>query len=194
MQWFVLFLVMCLVAVIFDESVGKRTKRKHRTEVEDDVDELTYVDKEDFDSKIRKMKEKSDNLFEVISPEKRSEMEKEEFELRKNLIRASLNHGEISREKANALHILGRNLYKRGKYEDVLSISREITKIHEALDGPEHIKTADALGNVGATAFRLGFSEECELAMNRALYIIIKEYGPESKEVTLFFQRNYHFF
>ena len=65
-------------------------------------------------------------------------------------------------------------MYKQKRYEDVFDISKEIVRIHEVIDGVEAAKTAMALGNVGAVAHRLGKKSECALAMNRALYIMIR--------------------
>ena len=47
------------------------------------------------------------------------------------------------------------------------------------------IKRISALGNVGSVSFRLGRVEDCRVAMNRALHIMIMEYGDDSKEVLL---------
>ena len=109
----------------------------------------------------------------------------EEDGLRHNVEQAIKKHGEYSREKATALHELGRNVYQQGKFEDVVDVAEDIVKIHEVLDGPEAFITAEALGNVASVAFRLGKKETCRLAMERALYIMIKTYGAQSKEVLL---------
>ena len=83
------------------------------------------------------------------------------------------------------MHILGRNVYQQGKFEEVATIATDILKIHETLDGPEALITAEALGNVASVSFRLGRKKPCELAMDRALHIMIQQYGAQSKEVLL---------
>lgn len=47
------------------------------------------------------------------------------------------------------------------------------------------LKCCLALGNVGSVSFRLGRFQDCRVAMNRALHIMIMEYGDDSKEVLL---------
>lgn len=122
---------------------------------------------------------------ENLTPDKRKTYSEEERKLRRELERVKTQHGRVSSQYVNVLHQLGRAIYRQERYEEVLETAREIVKIHEAIDGPEHINTAKALTNVGSTANRLGKLKECEVAMNRALYIFIKVFGQEAKEVLL---------
>ena len=69
-------------------------------------------------------------------------LQAEENELRVNLLRAIVNHGDDSLEKATALHVLGRNLYHQRKYSYVAEVSNEIVRIHEKIDGSESIQVA----------------------------------------------------
>ncbi|KAJ1408433.1 hypothetical protein B484DRAFT_403539 [Ochromonadaceae sp. CCMP2298] len=72
-------------------------------------------------------------------------------------------NGEISLQHATALHALGGSLYELGRFEELLEMSKVIVRIHEQLEGPE----------------------KCEQAMLRMLYILVKDYGVNSKEVLL---------
>ena len=176
---------------------GKKTKKQKKktskpkktspTNAKEEI-EVTYANEEEKERKIRELREK----FSMDDQQDPTEVKKKmdalvaaEEGLRNNVYRAILNHGEFSKEKANALHILGRNVYQQGKFEDVATIATDILKIHETLDGPEALITAEALGNVASVSFRLGRKKPCELAMDRALHIIIKQYGAQSKEVLL---------
>lgn len=93
--------------------------------------------------------------------------------------------GRISAEYATSLHKLGRSLYKQYSFKELFQVAKDIVEIHEKIDGVESLKTANALGNLGSAAYRIKNKRETDLAMNRALYILIKLYGNESKEVLL---------
>ena len=166
---------------------SKKSTSAHEPGAEIEVD---YTNEEDKDRKLRQLRAK----LKAKQPEEDNEEEQarkmavfvgEEDGLRKNVLRAILNHGEFSKQKADALHKLGRNVYQQGKFEDVMEVAENIVKIHEQIDGPEAMITAEALGNVGSVAYRLGRKKQCRVAMERALYIIIKAFGADSKEVLL---------
>ena len=131
-----------------------------------------------------KDKEVIDTLSDGVDNQKQ-QLINEEVKLRKNVYRAALDYGDDSLEKANALHALGRVIYKQGKFQDLVDTAEEILRIHEEVDGPESLKVAQALGNVGSVSFRLGNIDKCQIAMNRALFILNKEYGKNSKEVLM---------
>jgi hypothetical protein len=122
-----------------------------------------------------------------LSESDRVRYQREEMQFRRNLESIRTQYGKMSSEYANGLHALGRVVYLQQKYKDVLTIAKEIVRIHERIDGPEHINTAKSLTNVGSTANRLKDMQECERAMNRALYIFLKHYGEDSKEVSQFY-------
>ena len=152
------------------------------------VEEVLFNSKEDMEEKLKKMqseKQKASLDDEPLPKKEIERLEKEEYELKKNLYRTAINHGEFSREKATALHALGGNLFKQRRYEDILELAEAIVTIHEKLDGVEHDKTGAALGNLGAVAFRIKEHKKCELAMKRLMYILVKKHGAESKEVLL---------
>lgn len=118
--------------------------------------------------------------------------EEETARLRKELLRARLHlketkdtHGRVSSEYARALHKVGMALHKLQLFDEALDIAKEIVLVHEKLDGVEHLNTANALSNVGAAAFRLKRKQDCQWAMERALYILIKLNGAESNEVLM---------
>lgn len=128
--------------------------------------------------------ENSANPFiEDLSEQEKLKFQQEEWRLRRELDKIRQTFGRMSQEHVNALHALGRNVYKQQRFEEVYNLANEIVAIHESLDGPEHVNTAKALTNIGSTAHKLGKSKECELAMNRALYIFIQTFGEDSNEV-----------
>eukprot|EP01039_Chlorochromonas_danica_P005827 gene5827-6416_t len=94
-------------------------------------------------------------------------------------------HGKKSYEYASALQKLGRSLHKQHRYEEAVEIAKEIVGIHEKLDGVESEKTAQALTNLGSASYRIHRKQECDWAMNRALYILLQKYGDASNEVLL---------
>jgi hypothetical protein len=169
----------------------KTSKVQVSEEIGNDGEVLEYATDEEKQRRIaelqrnykKKLEDKDDSG--TIPPEKLAELQAKEQELNKNVYRAILKFGENSSEHATALHALGGNLYAQQKYEDVHRLAHDIVAIHESKDGKEALITAKALGNVGNVAFRLGKTRECSLVMKRALYIIIKEHGAESKEVLL---------
>ena len=177
-----------------DASKAKKKSQKKKTvklanEPAAEI-EVDYTDEEDKLRKLGQLKAKmkaeqpvGDNEEEIAR--KKAALAAEEDGLRKNVLRAVLNHGEFSKEQADALHKLGRNVYQQGKFDDVMEVAEHIVTIHEKIDGPEAMITAEALGNVGSVAYRLGRTKQCRVAMERALYIIIKTFGAESKEVLL---------
>lgn len=186
----IVFSLFWIVAVLqFKESEGvsnKKKRRNKRKNKNDDIEEypLVYNSEEEKASKLQEIKAGLSDSAEGDETDYVA-LETEEKELKKNLFRAILDYGEDSLEKAAALHGLGRNMYQQKKYDELVDAAQEIVRIHEGVDGRESLKTAQALGNVGSVSNRLGRTKECGIAMNRALYIMIKEYGDESKEVLL---------
>jgi len=110
-------------------------------------------------------------------------LERDEVDTRRRMDIVTKEKGSITKERAALLHKLGGIMYKLRKYSEVLSISKEILRIHENLDGTDHINTAKALTNVGAVANRLNLKDYCEIVERRALAIIISSLGLNSKEV-----------
>jgi predicted HTH domain antitoxin len=184
------FLFGIVALLLFNESEGisekKKQKKNKRKNKNYDIKEspLVYSSEEDKASKLQEIKAGLSDSAEIDNTDYVA-LEIEEKELKKNLFRAILDNGEDSLEKAAALHGLGRNMYQQKKYDELVDAAQEIVRIHEEVDGKESLKTAQALGNVGSVSNRLGRTKECGIAMNRALYIMIKEYGEESKEVLL---------
>jgi hypothetical protein len=181
---------LCLIILLSCSEIII-AKRVHRKLVDEDGD-LLEGDLITNTASQQKMKMSFSNQRkgppiedEELTPATLKKYKEEERDLRIQLSLAKEQYGRISSKYANLLNQLGRTIYKQERYEEVLETAREIVKIHEELDGPESINTAKALTNVGSTANRLGKLKECEVAMNRALYIFIKEYGIESKEVRL---------
>jgi hypothetical protein len=162
------------------------TSKKIKDSSTIDESQISYTTNSDLTNKINDLKaEKMKLAQDEIQPDELIALKNEELQLKKNVLKAALDFGDESREKASALHALGRNMYKQGKYDTVYNIAKEITLLHEKFDGSEHINTASALGNVGSVAYRIGDKNECYYSMNRALYILIKIYGHDSKEVII---------
>lgn len=149
------------------------------------TDEVTieYSSKGELNQKVKDLQKA---VFEGDGPtmEELRQLSNAESDLKRKLFEARAEYGENSREAVTALHALGRNMYKRELFDRVFEISKQIVKIHEVLDGPEHVATANALSNVGSVAYKLKQTGYCDLIMNRALYIFLKEHGENSKEVT----------
>lgn len=204
MTWFVFLLLIVLALLLLSNAPlceARKKKSKKSLETSDDihekdvnkdgdaVEEIKYGSKEEMEKKIKDLQKQKQNVGslddEPLSEKEVEQLEKDEFELRKNVARAEIKYGEFSREKAEKLHQLGGNLFKQRRYNDILGIAEDIVRIHEKVDGVEHEKTGMALGNLGAVAYRVGESRKCELAMKRVMYILLKKHGPESKEVLL---------
>ena len=154
------------------QSGNEKMKHEYKDQLHAHINKL---------NKERKIKNDDDDL----DDEQRKKLEREEHLYQKALEKAVLEYGEMSEQKANALHKLGRVVYKLKKYNEALTISKTILKIYENIHGYEDIKTSDALSNVGSVAYRLQNKDLCEFVMQRALYIIIKTHGLQSKEVLL---------
>jgi hypothetical protein len=202
----ILFITLLLISFVDVSDAARKKKKSKRNSIVSDFnakdveDDETLTDTESFinkgDIKVIKsqeslkehmeeiQKKNKNTMNDELDPNELAQMRKDETMLRWKAEMAKDEHGRMSAEYATALHRLGGNIYKQGRYDEVLATAKEIVKIHETVDGPEHINTAKALTNIGSVANRLGNLKECELAMNRALYILIKTYGKESKEVS----------
>lgn len=184
--------VMLVVDMIHSKSFVVAAKKKKSKSPESDAsmeeeDVIEFTSKADMKKKMEKVvdlkKKEVQGADLEISPQELRKLKRKEPELVKKVDIAKSLHGEKSRERATALSELGRNIYKQGRYEEVLSLSKEIVRIHEVIDGPEAEMTAKALQNVGSVAYHLQLMDECANSMNRALYIINQKYGRNSKEV-----------
>ena len=74
-------------------------------------------------------------------------------------------------------------MYKQKKFDELVTIAKDIVKIHEDLDGVDSLESAHALTNLGSVSNRLQLKDLCDIAERRALYIFENLYGKESKEV-----------
>lgn len=182
-----LVLLLAVVALSLVEADSNEVKT-HTTESGDVV---TYTTQEELVAKLKEQVESrvkgGIDFDDSLTPEQLKEFQGWEKELRVDLARAELEHGLMSNERAAALHKLGGNLYRQHRFEELFDLSKEIVRIHEALDGPDSVMVGKALGNVGTVANRLGLQRECELAMKRSLYIMLHAGGlaPDSREVLI---------
>ena len=183
-QFIIIAAALLCVLLLVTSPVTAAKKRKSKKSSTVDETEIQFTTKEDLDAKMAKLNaEQRKKYGDETDPAELAKLAKEEKELQKDVIRAELNHGKFSAQRAKALHAYGRNVYKQGRFDQVLQVSKDIVRIHEEVDGVDHINTGNALGNVGSVAFRLENAKLCEIVMTRALYIVIKEFGKDSKEV-----------
>lgn len=188
MHYLRLLFVVALVSVLLfsgtEAKKAKTTKSKSSTKsIVDEDDTKSFENSDKMKDYIKNLNKKSTNSEESTSPEKMKELEEEEKKLKIAAVLIADEHKHSSREHANILHRLGRNLHQQGKFEELVQVAKKIVKIHEELDGPEHFNTAQALGNLGASSYHVGLQKDVEHAMKRALYIFINKFGPDSKEV-----------
>ena len=149
-----LILVVLLIS-FFISSDGAKKKNKRKSKKNDRVNEADSADNSSEREKHSRIAGSELNSAgepfsnnrggDTLDPSLLTDdpsLQAEENELRVNLLRAIVNHGDDSLEKATALHVLGRNLYHQRKYSYVAEISNEIVRIHEKIDGSESIQVA----------------------------------------------------
>lgn len=76
-------------------------------------------------------------------------------------------------------------MYKQKKYDETLSIAREIIRLNEFNYGSEHIKYGEALSNIGSVYYRLSDYSRCATHMLRSFMITKSTYGEDSKEALI---------
>jgi len=141
--------------------------------VDGEEDVVKFTSEADKKAKMERLKQMRarEGKDPVLSEKELSDMKNEERELRKDVMRAALNHGDASREKTKALHALGRNLFKQQRYDLIYDLAFDILAIHEEMDGVESLETAKALTNVGSVAWKLKRGEVARVATLRMLDI-----------------------
>lgn len=176
--------LLVVLLVLVEPSMAR--KRGKVSKNEDNVESIKYSDKADLDAKVESLKKRKPQILdEDLSSVEIQKLKDSEKGLKAKLRKVAAEAGELSHAKAKALHALGANLFKQGRFYDLLQISKEIVEIHETLDGPEAEITGKALGNLAATAYRANKKRDCELAMKRGLHILLKKHTEDSKEVLL---------
>lgn len=178
---FLFFLGLLLLLLSAVDGKAKRRTAKN------DPDVIRYSSEEDKNAKLQDLKAKT---LERSRDTSRQESEQRKLRtaeegLRKDVLRAIVNHGDNSKQKAQALHKLGRNIYQQERFDETFEMSLEILRIHSVLDGPESGPFADALGNVGSVAHRVKNKKLCEIVMKRQLRILLDKHGADSKEVLI---------
>lgn len=177
---------LLLLLLLLCRDVEAKSKRPGRAS-KNDPDVIQYASEEDKNAKLQELKtktlERSRDTSRLESEQRK--LKSEEEGLRNDVLRAIVNHGDDSKQKAQALHKLGRNIYQQERFDETFQMSREILRIHSVLDGPESGPFADALGNVGSVAHRVKNKKLCEIAMKRQLRILLDKHGAESKEVLI---------
>jgi hypothetical protein len=136
---------------------------------EEDV--ITFKSEEDKRRKMERLAELRRSEAKKSSEKDIEELKREEFELRKNVMRAALNFGDLSVEKINAKHALGRNLFKQNRFDLIYDLSWDIVTDNEELHGVDDLEVAKALTNVGSVAWKLQKGDIARLVSLRMLGI-----------------------
>ena len=76
-------------------------------------------------------------------------------------------------------------MYKQKRYDESLSVAKEIARLNEFNHGNEHILYGEALSNMGSVYYRLGDSARCATHMLRAFTITNNAHGKDSKEALI---------
>lgn len=181
-SFLIIAFVLVTLCLTVDCGVVKAGKSKKTASEDDDVE--TISSNTELSNRLKDMT-KNAKLNEELSSEEKLQLRKEELRIRLTEDDIVEKFGKVSLQYADYLHKLGRSLHKQQDFEQSYLISKQIVEIHEKLDGPESENTARALGNLGSASFRLKRARECEVAMNRALYVWLQRYGENSKEVLL---------
>lgn len=181
-SFLIIAVVLVTLCLTVDCGVVKAGKSKKTASEDDDVE--TISSNTELSNRLKDMT-KNAKLNEELSSEEKLQLRKEELRIRLTEDDIVEKFGKVSLQYADYLHKLGRSLHKQQDFEQSYLISKQIVEIHEKLDGPESENTARALGNLGSASFRLKRARECEVAMNRALYVWLQRYGENSKEVLL---------
>lgn len=182
----VLLIVIVVAALCWsiDAAGAVNAGKAKKTASENDDNVETISSNSALSDRIKDLS-KAAKLSDELTSEEKLKLRKDELRIRLTEEDIVAKFGKVSLEYADYLHKLGGNLHKQQDFEQSYVISKQIVEIHEKLDGPESENTARALGNLGSASFRLNRARECEVAMNRALYIWLERYGENSKEVLL---------
>lgn len=178
----IIAVVLVTLCLTIDGGVAKAGKSKKTSSSDDDVETISSDGEL---STLLKDMTKNAKLSDELTSDEKLKLRKEELRIRLSEDDIVQKFGKVSLQYADYLHKLGGNIHKQQDFEQSYVISKQIVEIHEKLDGPESENTARALGNLGSASFRLKHARECEVAMNRALYIWLQRYGENSKEVLL---------
>lgn len=196
----VLLVLTCSEAASSEKKTSSSAaSEKKAISNEEEFEEKSFKSKEDLTSYVKTLNAKIEDIGQKPSKrltefnsfpdesdlvqEEMKKLRKEELGLRIKLRDIEEEFGVISEEYAAGLHRYGKNLHSQQRYDDLYTIAKEIVRIHEVLDGPEHYHTGRALDNLGTAAYRIKNQEECNTAMYRALHIFMKKFGEESKQV-----------
>jgi len=109
----------------------------------------------------------------------------EEQKLRIILDKETIEHGEISKQRAIALSNLGGYLYKKEQYITLEDISNEIVNIYESIEGRHSEKTAQVLINSALASNKNGNIDKSIAQFKRALGILVSSKGQDAKETLM---------
>lgn len=119
------------------------------------------------------------------SNENNSNDNDEEQKLRIILDKETIEHGEISKQRAIALSNLGGYLYKKEQYITLEDISNEIVNIYESIEGRHSEKTAQVLINSALASNKNGNVDKSIAQFKRALGILVSTKGQDAKETLM---------
>ena len=119
------------------------------------------------------------------SNENNSNDNDEEQKLRIILDKETIEHGEISKQRAIALSNLGGYLYKKEQYITLEDISNEIVNIYESIEGRHSEKTAQVLINSALASNKNGNIDKSIAQFKRALGILVSTKGQDAKETLM---------
>jgi hypothetical protein len=114
---------------------------------------------------------KSDGVDPKLTKEELANLRKEEKLLRKDMLRAALNHGNISKEKAEKMHRLGRNLFQQQRYSSIYQLAWDILDIHAKIDGTLTREYVQAMTNVASTAWKIKERHAAQIITKRQIGI-----------------------
>jgi hypothetical protein len=109
----------------------------------------------------------------------------EEQKLRITLDKETIEHGEISKQRAIALSNLGGYLYKKEQYITLEDISNEIVNIYESIEGRHSEKTAQVLINSALASNKNGNIDKSIAQFKCALGILVSTKGQDAKETLM---------
>jgi len=183
-------IILIIIALLLASPVIDGKRRKKTSKVEQGpttVDTIVYSSEEDKQRQLDELKKRTmaGAADKTKQDRQKAKLMMEEQKLRRAVQRTGDQDGVDSKERAMALHKLGRNLYLQDRYYETFEMSLEIARIHAVVDGKNSLAFADALGNVGSVANRVKDIKLCEIVMKRQLRILLDKHGPESKEVLI---------
>ncbi|MEW6264574.1 MAG: tetratricopeptide repeat protein [Thermodesulfobacteriota bacterium] len=90
-------------------------------------------------------------------------------------------------DKAETRHREMMQLSQAGRYQEALPLARKVLALREKALGPAHLKTGEALNNLGFLLYKTGDLIQAEKSLLRALAILEKTLGPHHANLAVTF-------